>query len=222
MRFDLHIHSKYSSDSSLEIEEILRTAMKNGLDGIAICDHNTVNGGHYGKKLAKELGLPIMVLPGVEVSTEGGHLIVLGIKEDIPEGLTPEETIRIAKKNGGVVIAPHPFKIRSIGEGKGLDIDAVETFNSRCIFRENEKARKMAEDRGKPQVGGSDSHMLDTIGIAYTEIDSEPDELSVLDAIRQGKTCPYGRKAPFSIILLQIFHGIIRRLRKDINVIYPY
>jgi len=64
----------------------------------------------------------------VEVSTTLGHLIVLGVRENIPAGMTPGETIMIARQKGGVVIVPHPFKIRSIGNVEGLDIDAIETF----------------------------------------------------------------------------------------------
>ncbi len=213
MRFDLHIHSKYSSDSGLAIEDILRKAMQRGMDGIAICDHNTVVGSYHAIKCVTKLNLPLLVLPGVEVSTTKGHLIVLGVRDNIPAGLTPKETIMIARQKGGVVIAPHPFKIRSIGNVNGLDIDAVETFNSRCFFGENEKARKMAIELGKPQVGGSDSHMLGTIGIGYTEIDAQPYEASVLNAIRKGKTHPGGKKAPIYIIILQVFRGVLRRLR---------
>jgi predicted metal-dependent phosphoesterase TrpH len=139
---------------------------------------------------------------------------VLGVRENIPPGLTPRETIRIVRQKGGVIIAAHPFKIRSIGNVEGLDIDAIETFNSRCIFGENKKAQKMAIELGKPQVGGSDSHMLGTIGIGYTEIDAEPDESSVLNAIRAGKTRPWGKIAPLYVILFQVMRGFFRRLKK--------
>ncbi|PWB54733.1 MAG: histidinol-phosphatase [Candidatus Methanoperedenaceae archaeon] len=214
MRFDLHIHSKYSSDSGLAIEDILKKAVKKGLDGIAICDHNTITGSYHARKYVTKLNLPLLVLPGVEVSTTQGHLIVLGVRENIPAGMTPQDTIMIARQKGGVVIAPHPFKVRSIGNVDGLDIDAIETFNSRCLFGENEKARNMAIALGKPQVGGSDSHMLGTIGIGYTEIDAQPDEASVLNAIRNGKTLPGGKNAPIYIIIIQLFRGVLRRLRK--------
>ncbi len=214
MRFDLHIHSNYSPDSGLEVDDILRKAVKKGLDGIAICDHDTLAGSFHARKRVIELNLPLLVLPAVEVSTNRGHLIVLGIRENIPPGLDPQETIRIAKQIGGVVIAAHPFKIRSIGNVDGLDVDAIETFNSRCIFGENKKAQKMAIELGKPQVGGSDSHMLATIGSGYTEIDSEPDEISVLDAIRNGKTHPGGKTAPIHIVILQVMRGVIRRIKK--------
>ena len=214
MRFDLHIHSNYSPDSGLDVDDILKKAVKNGLDGIAICDHDTLTGSYHARKRVIELNLPLLVLPAVEVSTNRGHLIVLGVREDIPSGLDPQETIRIAKKFGGVVIAAHPFKIRSIGNVDGLDVDAIETFNSRCIFGENKKAQKMAIELKIPQVGGSDSHMLATIGSGYTEIDTEPDEISVLVAIRNGKTRPGGKAAPIHIVILQVIRGIIRRVKK--------
>ena len=214
MRFDLHIHSNHSSDSGLAVDEILRKAVEMGLDGIAICDHNTVTGNFLARKRAKELNLPLMVLPGVEVSTTQGHLIVLGARGNIPLYLTPQETISIARKNGGVIIAAHPFKVNSLGNVEGLDVDAIETFNSRCIFGENKKAEKMAIELGKPQVGGSDSHMLATIGLGFTEIDAEPDVGSVLNAIREGKTRPGGRIAPIYVIIFQVMRGVLRRLKK--------
>jgi len=214
MRFDLHIHSNYSPDSGLDVDDILKKAVKKGLDGIAICDHDTLTGSFHARKRVIELNLPLMVLPAVEVSTNRGHLIVLGVRQDIPSGLDPKDTIRIAKQIGGVVIAAHPFKIRSIGNVDGLDVDAIETFNSRCIFGENKKAKQMAIELEIPQVGGSDSHMLATIGSGYTEIDAQPDEISVLDAIRNGKTRPGGKAAPIHIVILQVMRGIIRRIKK--------
>ena len=217
MRFDLHIHSNHSSDSGLSVDDIIRRAVEKGLDGIAICDHNTVTGSYHARKRVRELDLPLIVLPGSEVSTTAGHLIVLGIRDNIPPGLTPQETIGIVRQKGGVVIAAHPFKIGSIGNIEGLDVDAVETFNSRCIFGENKKARMMAVELGKPQVGGSDSHMLGTIGFGYTEIDAQPDEASVLNAIRNGKTRPGGRIVPIYVVILQLMRGIFRRLRTDIE-----
>lgn len=213
MRFDLHIHSNHSSDSGLSVDDILRKAVEKGLDGIAICDHDNIAGSYHARKRSKELNIPLLVLPGVEVSTKNGHLLVLGIKENIPAGLSAEDTIKKAKQNGSVIIAAHPFKIGGVNNLEELDIDAIETFNSRCMFGENKKAEKLALKMGKPQVGGSDSHMLSTIGLGYTEIDAEPYEESILKAIREGKTRPGGHSAPFNVIVFQVMRGIIRRLR---------
>ncbi len=216
MRFDLHIHSNHSHDSGLEVDDILRMAVKKGLDGIAICDHDTISGSVHAQKRVIELNLPLLVIPGMEVSTTTGHLIVLGVKENIPANLTPGETIWIAKQKCGVVIAAHPFKMGGIGNVCGLDVDAVETFNSRCIFGENRMAEKMALELKVPQVGGSDSHILSTIGSGYTEIDAQLDEGSVLDAIRKGKTRSGGNVVSIYVVLLQAMRGIIRRRKKNI------
>ncbi len=214
MRFDLHIHSNHSSDSSLSIDAILKQAVKKGLDGIAICDHNTVDGSLHAQTRARDLNLPLLVLPAAEVSTTKGHLIVLGIRENIQPNLTPEETIRVAREKGGVVVAAHPFKVGSIGSVAGLDVDAIETFNSRCIFGENKKAEEMACVLGKPHVGGSDSHLLATIGLGFTEIDARFDVDSVLSAIREGKTRAGGRVAPLYAVFIQSARGFLRRFNR--------
>lgn len=209
MRFDLHIHSNYSHDCNIPVEDILIQATKKQLDGIAICDHNTLAGSIYAIKQVKELNLPLLVIPGMEVSTTQGHLLVLGIREAIPPNLPPLETIRIAKQRGGVVIAPHPFKTTGIDNIE--DVDAIETFNSRCILGENTKAKKMAKHLGKPEVGGSDSHMLETIGLGFTEIDSKPDEKEVLKAIIEGRTHACGEITPWNIIATLALRNMYRR-----------
>lgn len=213
MHFDLHIHSNYSTDSNLAIDDILKQAVKIGLDGIAICDHNTVEGSLVAIQRARELNLPLLVIPGIEISTSEGHLIVLGIRENIQPGLQVLETINIAGKKGGVVIAPHPFKKNSIGFAS-KEADAIETFNSRCLFGENEKAKQMAFELEKPEVGGSDSHLLSTIGLGFTEIDALPDENSVLESIRKGKTRPGGKVIPPNIVMIHAVRALVRRMRR--------
>ncbi len=211
MRFDLHIHSNHSNDSSLAVDDILKQAVKKGLDGITICDHNTVEGSLLGIRRSRELNLPLLVLPGMEITTTEGHLIVLGVRENIPSNLSLLETIRLTRQRGGVAIAAHPFK--RVGAGYDAKYaDAVETFNSRCIFGENTKAKKMAQESGKPQVGGSDSHILSTIGLGFTDIDAESNEESVLSAIREGRTRSSGRIIPISAIFIQVMRGLFRRI----------
>ncbi len=213
MRFDLHIHSDHSSDSSLSVDDILKQAVRKGLDGIAICDHNTIDGSLCAIKRAREMNLPLLVIPGMEISTSNGHLIVLGLRENIQQELPVSETIIIARRKGGVVIAPHPFKRDSIGFA-AKDADAIETFNSRCIFGENEKAKELALSLGKPEVGGSDSHLLSTIGLGFTEIDAKRSESSVLESIQKGKTKSGGQVIPPNIMLIHAVRGMVRRMRR--------
>lgn len=213
MRFDLHIHSNHSSDCNLSVDDILKRAVRNGLDGIAICDHNTVEGSLCAIRRSQELNLPLLVIPGIEISTSDGHLIVLGVRENIPAELPVSDTIIIARQKGGVAIAPHPFKKESIGFA-AKDADAIETFNSRCVFGENQTAKDLAVSLGKPEVGGSDSHLLTTIGFGFTEIDAQRNESSVLESIRKGKTVSGGRLIPPHIMMVHAGRSLARKIRK--------
>lgn len=220
LKLDLHIHSNYSPDSRLTIENIVNRAMERGLDGIAICDHDTTEGSKQAAEYVKKLNLPLLVIHGIEVSTAQGHLLILGIRNSIPPNLTVEETIRIARRiaeqNGNeiVIVAAHPFKRGGIGGINGLDIDAVETFNSRCVLGENKKAKEMAHRLEKAETGGSDSHLLMTIGRGFTlvRMDSDPDEKSVLKAIKDGESYSSGKIVPLYVLLFQAGRKIASKL----------
>jgi predicted metal-dependent phosphoesterase TrpH len=139
---------------------------------------------------------------------------VLGNRENIQPDLPLIETITIARQKGAVVIAPHPFKKNSIGYG-AKDADAIETFNSRCLFGENEKAKELALSLGKPEVGGSDSHLLSAIGLGFTDIDCHGSERSALESIRKGKTRSGGKIIPPNIMVVHAFRGLARKMRRQ-------
>jgi predicted metal-dependent phosphoesterase TrpH len=192
MRFDLHVHSRFSKDSNADIDSIITHAKKNGLDGIAVCDHDTIEGGIACAKRAKEIGTDLIVISGVEVTSSKGHILVIGIKENIEPQLSPEKTIERARELGGVV---------------------VEVLNSRCLGNSsNSKAKKAAESQNLPQVGGSDAHTPQMVGQAYTEIDAQENTVdAVLMAIRQGKVRAGGKKTPISLVIKQMFVGFGRK-----------
>jgi predicted metal-dependent phosphoesterase TrpH len=222
MKFDLHVHSCYSKDSNASLDEILKYAEFNGLDGFAICDHDRIEGGFACVKRAQELGSKMIVIPGVEVSSSKGHILVLGVHKPIKPGLSPEETIKKARQQGAVVIIPHPFKVTSHGIGyiEGLDADAIEVLNSRCVTDgPNNKARKASEELGFPMAGGSDAHEAEMVGISYTEIDTDATTVEeVLDAIRAGKTSPGGRKTPVSFVVKQMFIGHMNKITRRLGM----
>ncbi|MDY0388488.1 MAG: PHP domain-containing protein [Methanolobus sp.] len=222
MKFDLHVHSCYSKDSNASLDDILEYASKNGLDGFAICDHDVIEGGIECSRRAKEISSDMIVIPGVEVSSSKGHILVLGIREPIEPGLSPEETIKKARQQGAVVIIPHPFKVSSHGLGyvEGLDTDAVEVLNSRCVTDgPNNKARNAAQELGLPMVGGSDSHEAKMVGRSYTNIEAESRTVeAVLDAIRKGHTIPGGGKTPTSFVVKQMFVGHLNKLGRRLGI----
>lgn len=196
LKVDFHMHSYFSADSNLSPTEILKYAKRAGLDAIAVTDHNTIEGGKAVRKLSKDL----MVIVGSEIKTDGGDIIGLSLKKDIPSGLSPLETCKLIKKQGGLVIIPHPFdKFRS---GIGAEtvkivkyIDALEIFNARIMFGKfNEEARIFAKRHGLPGVAGSDSHFAFEIGSAYTMVHSGKNISEILNAVKNGQTFITGRK----------------------------
>lgn len=88
-KYDFHVHTEYSPDSTSPLKSVLEAAVKKGLDGIAICDHDTREGGLKAVQIVAdnpELFKNFVVIPGVEVSTAEGHLLVLDPESDIPPG----------------------------------------------------------------------------------------------------------------------------------------
>ena len=163
MIFDLHIHSKYSFDSMSDPKKIIKYAKKKGLDGIAITDHNTIEGGLETSKINKDLDF--LVIAGAEISTELGDVTGLFLNEEI-ESKRCVEVIEEIKAQGGIIVLPHPFRgHKNIAEISKY-IDLIEVFNSRCSFEENKKAEELAKKLKKKVIVGSDAHSLREIGFA--------------------------------------------------------
>ena len=72
MILELHIHSRFSYDSLLSPEKIVKAAEKKGMDGIAITDHNTIEGGLKAQSANKNGSIAVIV--GSEVNTDAGDL----------------------------------------------------------------------------------------------------------------------------------------------------
>lgn len=190
LKIDLHVHTKYS-DSSGSVRDILDAASQKGLDGIAITDHNTTKGWIEASKLETKL----LVIPGVEVSTKEGHLLILGIQNPPPKGVDALTISDYARREGGVVIVPHiGISYFSIGEevARKIKPDAVETHNAEVPFNYMiKRSVKIAEKLDLPQTGGSDSHSCKTVGNICTMIETEDKTVKgVIDAIRKGKVKP--------------------------------
>ncbi len=213
---DLHVHTSYSKDGESSVEEILKRAEELGLDAIAITDHDSVDGA----KRALTIPSPVLVIPGIEVSTRQGHLLVLGVTEVIPAGLDVIETVHIARRMGALLILPHPYHIWRHGVARrkksGMTVvDAVETFNSRYIVGSaNSKAARIAIRLGKPCVGGSDAHNAKFVGFGRTYVDAEKNVPAILDAIRAGKVTCGGKKTPLRTYTRQSLSNTWRKIKR--------
>lgn len=174
MKLDMHIHSGYSFDCTLELEDIIRAAKAKGLDGIAITDHGTIEGAMKAKGMD-----PDFIVVGEEVLTDRGEVIGYHLSEAI-KSKDFFEVIDEIKSQGGKVSIPHPFDMIRRGpvRDKGLireakgKIDYLEV-NGRTLPLFNNQARKFAQKEGIGLIGGSDSHLLREIGNIYTEFNEK-------------------------------------------------
>ncbi len=218
MILDPHIHSTYSSDSSASPRDIVRKAKAIGLDAIAVADHNTIKGSMATIEEAKDFK-DFIVVPGMEISSSKGHIVALGINENVKPGLSPEETVESIRGLGGIAVAAHPFV--SYREGlcdyvKDLDIDAIETLNSRYIFGySNWRAKNLAIKRNIPEIGSSDAHFLEAIGSCVTEFEADFSYESIIEGILSGKTNVFGDRTPLPLILKEVINKKIMRIDRS-------
>src|ERR1039457_5438980 len=102
-KVDLHTHSPASPDGGISADQYIEAISTGVLDCVAITDHNRIN---FAKKLNHSVGDKIII--GEEIMTSGGEIIGLYRNEQVPANLTPIDTIRIIKDQGGLVYIPHP------------------------------------------------------------------------------------------------------------------
>ena len=184
MKFDLHVHSNHSGDSIMSVQDIVDRCKELGFDGFALTDHNSVAGNKEAAKLAKKAGL--IFIPGIELSTQEGHMLGLGVKKVIRAWMTAEETIKKIHGQKGLAIAAHPYDYTRSGMGekwRGLDLDGIEAINGKS-FIGNRKSKKVW---GTAVTAGSDAHTTAEMGSAWTECGKD-----VLGAIRKKKTIAHG------------------------------
>lgn len=186
LKIDLHVHTVYS-DGSGTVSEVLETAKDKGLDGLAITDHETLEG--YFE--ARAFDYDLLVLPGFEVETDAGHVLVLCL-ERLPPMVGKvgyEDLIQWVNGLEGVTILAHPAAGRfRLERWMGSKPDAIEVFNasypSEYFVR---RSLKLAERLGLPAVGGSDAHHPQMVGDAYTVVEVDGfNSGTVVEAIKKG------------------------------------
>ena len=159
--FDCHIHSRYSHDSLMRPGRILKKAKKVGLTGVAITDHDTIQGSIEARRLEKEIG--VTVISGVEILTDSGDIIGFLVNEEI-RSRGWDEVVDEIRGQGGVVVLPHPYRSHQNVFEHAKAVDLIEIWNARCTVEQNEKALQLAGRLRKPGIYGSDAHTYAEIG----------------------------------------------------------
>ena len=175
LKADLHLHTKYSCDSYAEPEDIVKTCQKHGINCLAVTDHGQIAGALAVAKIA-----PFKVIIGEEVLTPDGEIIGLFLQQKIPSPCSALEAVAEIKKQGGLVVIPHPFDgMRKTALKKDILkklvdsnlVDAIEIVNGRVIYvKHNHVAQQYAEKYNLFKTAGSDAHRIDEIGNTFVEL----------------------------------------------------
>ena len=205
MIIDIHTHTyPVSDDSILTPEELISEAKRIGLDGVCLTDHD----GFWDPKDVEKLGKDndFLIIPGCEVTTEEGHLLVYGLREYI-FGMHKSAFVKdLVDEAGGAIVVAHPYR-RVYRESAPQDslsyeemlrraqrndvfelVDAVEISNGRGSEKENSFSRTLSERLELPGTGASDAHKLDDIGTFATLFQDEVGSLSdFISAIKSGR-----------------------------------
>ena len=196
LRLDLHLHTTVSRDSSVEIDDAIRRCREEDFDGFAVTDHDAL--ARIPREISEDSDLIIM--PGMEVSARGAHILAYSIQDPVPMSLSISETVKRIHKQGGIAVLAHPYSLfRSWvneEEVKEASFDAVEVINAYQfpLGYTLRKSKKLAEKLGLPVTGGSDAHIPRVVGRAYTVVDADTrDREGVLRALRAGRTSAEGR-----------------------------
>ncbi len=187
MYADLHIHTVYSSDSLIQPKTLVDMLLAhNYIKVAAVTDHDSVRGVRATIDLAAAYP-DILIIPGVEVSTTAGDMLVLGTEELPPKPWNPQDVADYAKSIDAVSIVAHPYRLYGMGDvARTLKVDAIEVLNGGTSADGNRQAKEMAKEVGLPGTAGSDAHQISDLFSVCTTLQADLNVDSVLSAIRKG------------------------------------
>jgi hypothetical protein len=190
LKADLHTHTYFSPDALTSPEKYVQTCLKRRINCVAVTDHNDIGGALAVQKLAS-----FRVIIGEEVESLEGEIIGLFLREEVPAGLSPEESVRRIKDQGGLVCVPHPFdrfRREHLAEAALMrilpQVDIIEALNARTTLRaDNERASRFAQEHGLAMSAGSDAHSPRELGRVCVEMPDFDGPQEFLQALRQGR-----------------------------------
>ncbi|MBT3188193.1 MAG: PHP domain-containing protein [Anaerolineae bacterium] len=216
LKTEFHCHTIYSKDSLIAPTRLVEPCIKKGIDRLIVTDHNSIRGALEAQKLAPEL-----IIIGEEIMTTKGEILAAFVKEEIPAMLTPQETITRLKEQDAFISVSHPFDFTRSGHWQEADlleilpdIDAIETFNARCLLSSmNAQAEIFAHRHGIASTVGSDAHALFELGRATLTLPHFKSAEELRQVIRQGvaetrKTGIHARVASrYAVLRKKIIRG---------------
>ena len=197
---DLHVHTTYSSDSAINPRTLVEQLVThNFIKVAAVTDHDTVKGYDVTRQLASAYP-DILIIPGVEISTPQGDIIILGSDEMPPQPWTVENIIDFARERDYVSVVAHPYREYGMGDlAKNYKVDAIEVLNGGSSPSANKAAQDLAKLMGLPGTAGSDAHQPSELCTVYTEVKASLNTEDILKAIKKGLVSipPIGKSIHF-------------------------
>jgi predicted metal-dependent phosphoesterase TrpH len=174
LQVEFHCHTNASKDSLTSPEDLVAAARRKGLDRVIVTDHNSIAGARSARALDPEL-----IIVGEEIMTTRGEILAAFVTEEIPQGLSPQETLQRLKDQGAFISVSHPFDRWREGGWQERDlleilphVDAIETYNSRCLWPGfNRQAAAFAARHGLAGTVGSDAHAAFELGRSVLWLD---------------------------------------------------
>jgi predicted metal-dependent phosphoesterase TrpH len=207
MIIDLHAHTRpLSYDSKLGPDELVEVAKAAGLDGICLTEHDLFWDPQEVAQLARRHRF--LVIPGVELNTERGHVLAFGLRRYVLGMDRVEVLAKIAQAEGAVLIAAHPYRRqapwrrndpreweeavqRALANPCYRIVCAMEGLNGRGGELDNRFSQEVALRLGLPQVGGSDAHAPQDVGRCATEFFRPISGLAdLIEELRAGRFRP--------------------------------
>jgi predicted metal-dependent phosphoesterase TrpH len=195
--------TRHSPDSRLDPFVLIRRAKELGLDGVVITEHDWL----WTETELDELraNAPnLVVLAGVEVSALEGHFLAYGVRDPfaIPKGIGVAELCRAVHRQGGAVVAAHPFRWgQPFGEilyEAQPELDGLEAMSSNMddyCRRRTAELLQVPGLRPLARLGCSDAHEEKVLGACYTTFEGTiRDGRDLIDAIRGRRATPHDRR----------------------------
>ena len=195
MIVDLHAHAAPASgDARMGVRELAEAAAALGLEAVALTDHGPADLASARRVLAKN---GIALVPGREVSTPLGHVLVLATDEEWLFGLPPRVSLPLPNSRSGpcALVWAHPAGWRYAGalippdpSKGGEHLHAIEALNGERLHQPDgvRLAEEIAENLELPTTGGSDAHDARALGRCLTEVDGAADAASFIEGIAAG------------------------------------
>jgi hypothetical protein len=214
LNVEFHCHTVFSKDCLLPPANLVKACRHKGIDRVVVTDHNSIAGA-----LAAQAIDPELVIVGEEIMTTRGEILAAFVREEIPKGLTPQETIRRLKDQGAFISVSHPFDRWRSGHWQEADlleilphVDAIEVYNSRCMLPQfNQEAQQLAERHDLAGTVGSDAHAAFELGQSLLLLEPFEGPEGLRNVIRRG--IPRVKRSPAWVRFTSRYAVLYKRLK---------